>query len=335
MPGQSGERGQEVTMKAYFDLLTACLLFSAQFIFTKLFSKKTKGDLQSGLVNGAVIAVVMALYLMPMNGFSYSFSRSALIWATVSGLSSVIMTFINVRAMKLGDLSIVTIYMLLGGQIIPFLYGVLWLNEELNAIKLISVVILTVALFPPVIEALAAKKKNAGADNAASGGGLMFHLLCLILFIGNGMVSIATKAHVISTDAIPDTAFTMLCASEQAVLLVLILLAFAVRNAVKKKEKPISSVFTDIVKEQPVGAKTMAALLCISVCYSVCNGVANLFSQSCAHTMDSSIQFPILSAAIIVLTALIGRIFFREKITAAKAISIVLSLIGVVMMIFA
>ncbi len=326
-------------MKAYFDLLTACLLFSAQFIFTKLFSKKTKGDLQSGLVNGAVIAVVMALYLMPMNGFSYSFSRSALIWASVSGLSSVVMTFINVRAMKLGDLSIVTIYMLLGGQIIPFLYGVLWLNEALTAIKLISVVILTVALFPPVIEALAAKKKNGGADNEASGGakdgGLVFHLLCLILFFGNGMVSVATKAHVISPDAIPDTAFTMLCASEQAVLLVLLLIAFAVKNAVTKREKPVASVFTDIVKEQPVGAKTMAVLLGISVCYSVCNGVANLFSQSCAHTMDSSIQFPILSAAIIVLTALIGKFVFREKITAAKAVSIVLSLIGVVMMIFA
>ena len=313
----------------------ASVLFSAQFIFTKLFSRRTRGGAQSGLVNGTVIAAVMTLYLLPVNRFSLSFSRSALIWATVSGLSTIIMTLVNVQAMKLGDLSVVTIYMLLGGQIVPFFYGILWLNEGLNAVKVISVIILTAALFPPFFESLREKKRSGGDVSGTQKGGMLFHIFCLILFFGNGMVSVATKAHVISPDALPDTAFTMLCAAEQTVLLILLLSGIALKNAVKKREKPVTAVFTDIVREQPVSGKAAGILLGISVCYSVCNGAANLFSQSCAHTMDSSIQFPILSAAIIVLTALIGKIVFGERMTAAKVVSIVLSLIGVGMMIFA
>ncbi len=333
-------------MKAYFDLMMACLLFSAQFIFTKKFSQKTKGDLQSGLVNGAAIALIMTLYMMPFNGFTFTFSRAAVVWSLVSGGSSVIMTLINVRAMKLGDLSVVTIYMLLGGMILPFFYGILLLNETVTAIKVLSIVILTVALFPPVLEVLAQKKKEtpapvsapepARADARSEGkGGLRFHLLCLILFTGNGMVSIATKAHSIAPDRVPDTAYTMLTAAEQVVILFLLLAVFAVKNLRAGKKRPVSAVFTDIVREQPVGGKTVLGLLLISLGYSVCNGVANLFSQSCAHSMDSSIQFPILSAAIIVLTALVGRFVFGEKMSKAKLVSIVLSLIGVLLMIFA
>ena len=53
----------------YIYLALTCTLFSVQFIFTKLFSRRAGNAPHVGLWNGAVIALLMFCYLMPLNGF--------------------------------------------------------------------------------------------------------------------------------------------------------------------------------------------------------------------------------------------------------------------------
>ena len=48
--------------------------------------------------------------------------------------------------------------------------------------------------------------------------------------------------------------------------------------------------------------------------YSVMNTLGNLLSLRCMNVMDASVQFPLLSATVTVLTALFGALFFREKL---------------------
>ena len=50
--------------------------------------------------------------------------------------------------------------------------------------------------------------------------------------------------------------------------------------------------------------------------------------------MDASVQFPLLSAGVIALTARFGRIFFREKITPQALTGLFLSLVGFVFYMF-
>ncbi len=66
-------------------------------------------------------------------------------------------------------------------------------------------------------------------------------------------------------------------------------------------------------------------LIAFASATAVCNTIGNLFSLRCMLTMDASIQFPILSAVVIILTALFGRIFFGEKITRGSAVSLLMS----------
>ena len=70
-------------------------------------------------------------------------------------------------------------------------------------------------------------------------------------------------------------------------------------------------------------------LLVFAGAYAVCNTLGNIFSLRCLLTMDASLQFPILSAVVIVLTALFGRIFFGEKITRNTWISLAMSVLGI------
>ena len=74
-------------------------------------------------------------------------------------------------------------------------------------------------------------------------------------------------------------------------------------------------------------------LLAFAALYSVCNTLGNLCSLRCMVTMDASIQFPVLSAVIILLTTVFGRIFFGEKITKYTAIGLLMSVGGILLFI--
>lgn len=57
----------------------------------------------------------------------------------------------SVLAMKQGNLSTVTLYMLVGGLLIPFLYGILALNEPLTASKIAGVALMLLSFAPSVL----------------------------------------------------------------------------------------------------------------------------------------------------------------------------------------
>ena len=99
-----------------------------------------------------------------------------------------------------------------------------------------------------------------------------------------------------------------------------------------RKAKGENHVLRDSFWE--IGRKKMTALLFLFIvgaaaAYAVCNTIGNIFSLQCLLTMDASLQFPILSAVVIVLTALFGRIFFGEKITKNTWISLAMSVAGI------
>ena len=70
-------------------------------------------------------------------------------------------------------------------------------------------------------------------------------------------------------------------------------------------------------------------LIVLAAAYTVCNVTGNLFSLRCMSYMDASIQFPLLSATVIVLTAVLSRIFFKEKFTGDTVLSLLFSVVGI------
>jgi multidrug transporter EmrE-like cation transporter len=49
------------------------------------------------------------------------------------------------------------------------------------------------------------------------------------------------------------------------------------------------------------------------------------------NLMEASVQFPLLSATVTVLTALFGAVFFREKLRAGTIVSLLLTVAGAVL----
>ena len=112
-----------------------------------------------------------------------------------------------------------------------------------------------------------------------------------------------------------------------AIILVLMIGMASVKTA-KGDKKAFADAFWNVSRTKMTGA-LFALLVVISGTYAVCNTLGNIFSLRCMVTMDASIQFPLLSAVVIVLTAVFGRVFFGEKFTTGSVLGLIMSAAGI------
>ncbi len=318
----------------YIYLALACLCFSVQFIFNKLFESNSDGTYNAGTWCSFVTAFCMLVYLLPSSGFKYEISVSAWICSLSYTASSLLCTGVTILALNRGKVSVVTTYTLLGGMILPFLWGVIAYHEEATPEKIVGILILILSMLSGLLWDILFENKKT--DTAAEShepqrkSGVLFHILCLLLFMTNGIISIASTASQKASDAISSGGFLLLCETEIAIGAMIILLVIGLWKKKTGNRHGFRDAWIGIVKKRPI---TLPLLLLLFVCcalYAVCNGLGNLFSLQCAKTMAASIQFPVISAVVIILGALFGRVFFHERIEKRDLASLVLASVGIV-----
>ncbi len=314
----------------YIYLAGACFCFSIQFIFNKLFSSRSNGSFNAGLWSALATALCMLVYLLPMCGSALDISISALVCSLLYTASSLLCSGMTILAMKCGKLSVITTYTLLGGLILPFIWGILAYGEPLTVTKCIGVVILLLSMLSGMIRDKLFAPANNTADNAVHTASLRFYFYCFLLFLTNGVVSIATTQSQKAADAVSSDAFLILCKIETALTAVVMMLIIGILKNKNGDKNGVKNAFVGIVKEPPMTLRLFGILLGSCALYAVCNGIGNIFSLNCAKTMDASVQFPVISAVVIVLGALFGLLFFREKIEKRDAVGLILAAIGIV-----
>ena len=157
----------------------------------------------------------------------------------------------------------------------------------------------------------------------------------MMTFCGNGFVSVVSKAHQISEGAmrlpggeVDTDGFILLIAIVGLTIALVTLIVRAILSAKQGEKHPVRATYYEIGKN-PMVPKLFGMLMALAAGYAVCNAMGNIFSLQCAVTMDSSIQFPILSGVVIFMTAVFGWLFFWERIEKANLISLSLTLVGI------
>ena len=303
----------------YLLLFGACTFFSLQFVFQKLFERRAKEGVSACLWNIAVSGAVAVLFLLAKSGLPKEMNGTALLIAALYAAAGLICSVASISAMNCGSVAGVGIFCLAGGMILPFLYGVFALSEDSGPFKWIGMLLLTVSLLPAV--------PGSGEENKGKRR-VRYVVLCSVVFLTNGLVSIFSKMHQISPRAVGEDSFVMTASLLRCgtAALLLILTAISVRRS--GESNPLRSVFIDVGRERPTTGFVFLILILSAAAYSVMNTLGNLLSLRCMNLMDASVQFPLLSAIVTVLTALFGALFFREKIRGGTILSLLLTAAG-------
>jgi drug/metabolite transporter (DMT)-like permease len=261
-------------------------------------------------------SIWLSVLFMAVSGFSLRFTPVSFLLAAGYSTFAIVCTVASLFAFRYGKVANVSLFLLTGGLILPVLYGVVILGESLNMLQGTGIILIMLSFF------CSAFSKEPREKNSES-----HRIRCLLLyitvFVCNGMISIIIKAHSVSKGTVPEQDFLITAA------LLRLMIGLILISIITLKKQPVQNEHHDV----PAHFISILPLFLIVGGYTLCNGIANFFSLITAKTMDSSVQFPVISATVVLLTALISWAVYKEKPTFHEIIGMAFTLAGIVFMI--
>lgn len=133
-------------MLYYGVLLAAVTMFSFQFLFNGIFEKEYGNGLRAMLVFSAGSSLVGFLILFIINGFKFEFTWFSALMAFLAALDSIGYTYFSLKSLGRINLSLYSMFSMLGGMILPSVVGIIFYNEELTVGKGICYALLMLSL---------------------------------------------------------------------------------------------------------------------------------------------------------------------------------------------
>ena len=295
----------------YFFILLAVLAFTAQFALTKLFSAVSREGSVTAFCMLIAVGLSGTVAALLASGGAIRISPISLLLAAAFALVMIPYHTLSVKALSLGDLSTYSVFMMLGGMLIPFLYGLLWLGEDATPGKLCGTVLLSAAIV------WQGYLQGRGKGKAARGG---FYLtLCLIIFVVNGLTGVLQQMHALREDAVDEVSFILLASLLTAVFATVGLIVFLCRGRGAREECKVFFTTKSFL---------FAALLGFMM------NVGNFLILLAAPHVGASIQFPLISGGTILTSALASLLLFREKCARAELWPLLITLLSTILFAF-
>ena len=298
-------------MIEYIIIILAVCCFAAQFAFTKIFESSIKQTTLTSLVMLVITSVIGTVLYLAVGLFRVEFSWFSFIWAAALAVIMIPYYMIGIKVLSLGSLAIYSMFMMLGGMLVPFFYGILFLSEDISWGKVCGCVLLTIFI---VFQALSQQPSESATETDSSQKNQrtkwLFFSLCLVMFFINGLTGVIAKAHQIGGDvAIDEISFTVISCGLTALFSGIMLALQFLKGDRKEKITQIKATFQ---------LKPMWAMIAIGVT----TYTGNFLHLKAAVKVPASVQFPLVSGGVIVLSALVSAFIFREKINKKEWISV-------------
>lgn len=298
----------------YFLELLASLTFALGFSLSKLYQKNTTNNFFSSIVYVSLNSIIGAVLVFAINGFRISFTPLSFILALSFGALSLLSNFISLLLLKYGSMSVYSQFMMLGGMVLPYFFGIFVFSEKLTDLKIVGLAVMVLSLSLTMkIEKNADKKKT-----------VIYSLLCIAAFFMNGTFSIiasiqgnAQEAWNIPTSGVYD--FTVM---RQLFGFLFTVPVITVMLSSKKFRSESVESSKKILKFLPI----MAAAV-----YAVIGSFGNMLQLFCVPFVDSSILFPISTGGTVLFSTVLGLIFYKEKATKLTIICLLLTIVSTVL----
>ena len=293
----------------YFLLILASLFFGGQFMAVKGYEKTNGQSIRASAKFSALYGLFAFVIFFCANGCKLSYSNFSLLLAALLAVVGIACNMVGLKTLSMGDIAVYSLFMMLGGMIVPFLYGVIFLKETIGAWNIVGLVFLIAALALPLFEKKEKKEK----------GKALFYVLCIGLFFLNGMSSTLSKIHQIDARAVPSLDFTATLFGVQAVLGLVVWLATFIplkpRNAVPEPadEEPAEPAPEKYSRKK----KLLFTLLC-AFAFAAVNGTATFLQLVSAKHVSATAQFPIITGGTLVFSAILGWLSYKEKLSKLK-----------------
>lgn len=289
----------------YLMAMGSVALIALGFIIQKVYQRATDSSAKSSSAYSLISAALSLLFLIIMNGLTLEITAYSAINATLRALCGLAYTVIGFKIMKEGSVAYYMLFLMSGGMLLPAIYGWIFLREPVLPLHLIGVLII---LFALVLSNLGEEKPKPKVI-----------LMCLMVFVLNGFVSIFSKLHQVCTDyEIVSTAAYAALGTLASLITSFGLLVFS--NLKNSKED------NDSLQNSRFNYK---ALLMIPIA-SVIGVISSLMQLECAKTLPASMLYPIITGGTVGLTGIFAAVLFKEKLSKRGLVGVIFCVLGTV-----
>ncbi len=166
----------------YYGLLTvSVVLFGIQFLFNDKYEKEAGNTTAATFLFTFISSLSGLLCLLVINKFRIDATPFTLIMAFLTAANIIAYNFCSLKAIEHINLSLYSLFAMLGGMVLPFVTGIIFYNEPLTKGNVICLVLITISL------ALTVGKGNKNNKLAT--------LYYAGVFILNGMAGVLSKIY--------------------------------------------------------------------------------------------------------------------------------------------
>jgi multidrug transporter EmrE-like cation transporter len=285
----------------YLIIIIASLLLAVYFSINKVYQKQNGTSLRTASAFNSLIGLFAAIIFFCVNGFKINITWYSLIMATIYSSLIMVYTVLGFRLLKEGSMALYTLFLMTGGMLLPYVFGLIFLNEPFSWLKTIGLVVIMSGV-------VLSNLKGKSSTNT------LVLILCAIVFILNGFVSITSKIHqsVNSFPIVNTNEFVVLTGFVKFVVAGFLFLISKKDDSEISEKRPNAVIF----------------IILLTLASAVVQGVSSSLQLISAIKLPASVLYPFITGGTIIFSSIAGVIFFKDKLSKQLIISIALCFIG-------
>lgn len=284
----------------YLLIVAANILFSLQFLMTGAYSRRNESSAAVSLTFVTGTSFIVGIYVFFVDWIMGGFGIKITWYSALLSLAATVMNFVSnyfsMKSLKITNISLYSVFLMLGGMIVPSVFGVM-VGESVTVGKILCLFLIIIAMMFSIDRTDGGKK-----------GAIKYYLGC---FFANGSFGVIAKALTLSEKygvSSNDYLFAYVMMSAVVGFIILTIIT---------RGKPLKH-FKDVKN-----------LGCMAG-YSVFHGIAEICSLfTITNGMDVSIQQPLISGGVLIVSFFISLIM-REKQTWKSVLSTVVAVLAVI-----
>ena len=278
----------------YYGIITlSVLMFGVQFYLNDKYQRRSGTGAESVFIFNLLCAVAGVICLSVINKFDFSLTPFTLLMAVVAAIDGLLCSSCSLRALERANLSVYSLFSMLGGMMLPFVAGLIFFDESMTLGKGVCVVLVIAALLLTV--------------NRGKRGGEIYYIG---VFIFNGLSGvIATVFERAPYEKATSAGYSVWSAVASGVISLAILALIRVK---KKKKLALPS--------------PSATLLALGG--GALNRVANLLLLIALAVLPASVQYPFVTGGVMIVSTALA-VITKQKPSRREIASVGLAFIGI------
>ena len=287
----------------YYALIFLCaIIFGGCFGLNDAYRKNAGSGFYASMWFSLIGSAAGLVILMLINGFSFAITPFVLLISIISVINSFLFTYCSFKALGSINLSVYSLFSMLGGMLLPFLQGLIFFNEGFTVAKVVCLAFIFAALV------LTVDKNQTDKNNK---------IYYAAVFVFNGLSGVISKIFASAPTELKTTAkgievssagFSMVVSFCSVIVSAVIILLLH-----KKHGKQF------VLNKATVGISAAAGSL---------NRIANwILVLSLANGVPASMQYPIITGGTMIVSTVMC-FFGKNKPKTKEIYSVVLAFLG-------